>query len=373
MLIQIVSPTEQTVIFSLILIAAILIFTKKKTDLGFFPISVTNELKGLAILAIIFSHIGYFLSADTRFLYPFSTMAGVGVDLFLFMSGYGLAISASNKNLSPWQFYKKRLIKLFVPLWLVIISLLTLDYLLLKKIYPSAEIIGSVFGYFPQADIYNNLNSPFWYLTLILFFYLIFPWLFDRRWPAISAILMMIAAYLTLQIDLPVTPAVLNLYQLHYLAFPFGVLLASGFIKISFFQKFFPTRLEKLLYRLAHFKNWARLIILILLIATVAHFAVNSGVGQRPIVAQTISLLTAFGLILIFLIKKRALAVFNLFGIYSYEIYLIHWPLMYRYDIFYKFLPAWLATIFYLVSFIVLSWLLQQAQKNINKKLFLGN
>ena len=342
---------------------------KRKKETGFFPISVTNELKGFAILAVIFSHIGYFLSTDTRFLFPWSIIAGVGVDIFLFLSGYGLAISSSTKDLPPLKFYKKRLIKLFVPLWLIVGAFLLLDLFLLQRVYPTAEIITSFLGIFPSADIFLNLNSPLWYFTLILFYYLIFPWVFDRKRPLTSAALLITISYFVSQIKLPVNESVLHLYKLHYLAFGLGVLFAAGFFRISFFKKFIPTKLEKILYRVSHLKNWDRLLALAGLIALVAYFSIHSGWSEKTIIAQSISLLTALALILIFLIKKTEFKALTILGIYSYEIYLIHWPIMYRYDIFYKFLPAAIATVLYLILFVGLGWLLSKLQKTIFKKI----
>jgi peptidoglycan/LPS O-acetylase OafA/YrhL len=47
-------------------------------------------------------------------------------------------------------------------------------------------------------------------------------------------------------------------------------------------------------------------------------------------------------------------------GFFSYEIYLFHWPLMYRYYSLFKILPPWLAMLLYLPIFIVLGWLMQK-------------
>lgn len=109
MLISITNPIQQTWIFSIIFFAALLIFIKPRKITEWFPASLTTELKGMAILMIVLSHIGYFLATDTRFLWPLSIMAGVGVNLFLFLSGFGLTASQIKNNLKPWQFYKKRL------------------------------------------------------------------------------------------------------------------------------------------------------------------------------------------------------------------------------------------------------------------------
>ena len=56
-------------------------------------IQVTEELKAWSALVVIFSHVSYFLLNDSSFLYPFSNYGGVAVNLFFFLSAYGLALS----------------------------------------------------------------------------------------------------------------------------------------------------------------------------------------------------------------------------------------------------------------------------------------
>ena len=68
------------------LLLALLVSARRAKNHSFFPPSTTTELKGLAILMIVFSHIGYFLVSDHRFLVPLSNYAGVGVDLFFLLS-----------------------------------------------------------------------------------------------------------------------------------------------------------------------------------------------------------------------------------------------------------------------------------------------
>jgi peptidoglycan/LPS O-acetylase OafA/YrhL len=61
-------------------------------------------------------------------------------------------------------------------------------------------------------------------------------------------------------------------------------------------------------------------------------------------------------IIWLFSANKIEFKLLSLFGLYSYEIYLFHWPILARYDIFYKYTPAWLATALYLVFFLGLAW-----------------
>ncbi len=112
MMVSINNPIQATWIFISIFLLALLISIKSQkannadNNKGFFPITLTQELKGLAILAVVFSHIGYFLVYQHEFLFPLTILAGVGVNIFLFLSGLGLTISALKKDLSVWNFYK---------------------------------------------------------------------------------------------------------------------------------------------------------------------------------------------------------------------------------------------------------------------------
>ena len=94
MQIEVTSPVTQTQIFALIFCLALFLSARRKKEILSFSKETTQDLKGFAILAVILSHIGYFLSTDDKFLFPFSILAGVGVNLFLFLSGFGLTVSS---------------------------------------------------------------------------------------------------------------------------------------------------------------------------------------------------------------------------------------------------------------------------------------
>jgi len=91
--------TSSLVVISTLIVAVLLTLRKTQyTEL--FPVGITEELKGVGILSVVFAHISYMLVSDNHFLYPLSIAGGVGVDLFLLMSGYGLTVSMLKKKLS---------------------------------------------------------------------------------------------------------------------------------------------------------------------------------------------------------------------------------------------------------------------------------
>lgn len=123
-------------------------FSLKSRKILSFPHVPTAELKGFAILAIVFSHIGYFLVTDDRFLFPLTIFAGVGVNLFLFLSGYGLTLSKMKSEETLWQFYKKRLPIVLLPFWVALVAILITDFFVLGISYPTSSIIQNFSGIF---------------------------------------------------------------------------------------------------------------------------------------------------------------------------------------------------------------------------------
>lgn len=357
MIISVNNPVQATYIFSAIFFIALFIFIRKKKDSEFFSPAVSQELKGLAMLAIIFSHIGYFLVNDNRFLFPLSIMAGVGVNLFLFLSGYGLTVSSLHKKYSVWQFYQRRLLKLFNPFWITIIAFLLLDLFILKISYNWEYIIQSILGFFPSADLSRDLNSPFWYFTLILFYYLIFPLVFSKKYPWVSALGIYIISALVIHYEPHFLKEVLSLYKVHLIAFPLGMIMASV---IHYKDKFKVSTVYPWLRKTGYYLS------LILLIYIAAYTAYHSGVGKSPVTEELTSLITMSSILGIFILKKIEFRLLYIYGIFSYEIYLLHWPILSRYDIFFNWLPAWLAVLLYLLLFLGLGWLLQYISVKIN-------
>lgn len=367
MIILISNPISQNYIFFAILLLALILSFRKRQDQEFFPIAISQELKGLAVLSVIFAHIAYALVSDNRFLDPLSTMAGVGVNLFLLLSGYGLIVSALKKPSSIWQFYKHRLTKLYIPFWVCLIVFFALDFWLLNINYGWGYMIQAFLGFFSRANLYLDVNSPFWYFTWIVMYYLIFPWFLIKKAPWLSAILIYGFTFLIIKSEPHILNQVIHLFRVHLLAFPLGVLLGWFFNQSNLYLKikeFFSQKKDLALAPiLSEKKSYEKLLfrlgLSLILIAGFLYLFKNSGVGEKPIIEEFISILTSLVLVALFLLKRFEIKTLYLFGIFSYEIYMFHWPLMYRYDFLFKYFPAWLALSLYLLIFLGLGWLLK--------------
>jgi len=345
------NPVQQTLIFALVFVSILLVtFYKKKNSTS---LSLTQELKGFAIVAIIFSHIGYSLSSNNQFLFPFSVFAGVGVNLFLFFSGYGLTFSQLQKGGTVLQFYGKRLLKLFIPFWIVLSALFVSSYFFLGETYSIQYVTKALLGIFTSADMNSDINSPFWYFSLILFYYLLFPLVFLKRYTWITATILYIAMWLIVKIDPPSFSGVIGLYQVHMLAFPLGVLTARY---IHTLKKLLSS--HKKVY--AHYERFIYPAVLFGLTILIGYLSLHANIGERAYIEETTSVGILFFIILLFMLKKRESKLLSVFGFFSYEIYLFHWPLLYHYDFIYIHLPASLATLLYLGIFLALAVILKK-------------
>jgi len=356
MIVSISNSLFQTGMFSAVLFLALVLSLRKRQDQDIFPISASQELKGFAILTIVLAHVAYALVSDPSFLNPLSTMAGVGVNLFLILSGYGLVVSALKKPLTIGQFYKRRLLNLYVPFWICLAIFFALDYWVLHLNYGLVYMIKGFCGFFTHADLYQDVNAPFWYFSWIVLYYLLFPLLFIKRAPWLSAIIMYILTFSLIAFQPHFLDQILHLYRVHVIAFPMGMLLGWFFSGSTNWLK-----VKDFLSGVGKKKSFVRIGASLVLLAIILYFTSHSGVGDKPIIEELLSDITCLFIIALALIKRVEIKTFYWLGVFSYEIYMFHWPLMYRYDFLFKFLPAWLALALYFVVFIGLGWLLKKA------------
>ena len=153
---------------------------------------------------------------------------------------------------------------------------------------------------------------------------------------------------------------VIHLYRVHVIAFPLGIFAAWGVTKLKS-----PEILEKLS---RGWRAFGYYFVIIALLGLFAYANYNSGIGGTPAKEQWMSLIAVIAISLVFVLKKIEFRLFYWVGVYSYEIYLWHWPIMYHYDFLYRFMPSWLATVLYLVFFVGLGWASSKFIELITKK-----
>lgn len=122
---------------------------ERKSDfLGFCQ---TNSIRGIAILMVILMH-----SSCNFGLKIFTPLGGIGVALFLILSGYGLTESYKRKGLLV--FWKSKFSKIWIP-YAIVLTVCTIWSLSFK----------------PYVIVqYCLIDSPFWYISFLFYNYILF-------------------------------------------------------------------------------------------------------------------------------------------------------------------------------------------------------
>jgi peptidoglycan/LPS O-acetylase OafA/YrhL len=132
--------------------------------------------RGFAMLAIVLFH----------YLQPYAVegplskailVGGSGVHLFFVLSGFGLGLSS--QNIGAINFYKKRFSRILVPYYLVVLAIFGLNQV--WQIYQGDGVYalaGHLFLYkMFDEKIMGSFGYHFWFISTIIQFYLVFPFI----------------------------------------------------------------------------------------------------------------------------------------------------------------------------------------------------
>lgn len=158
----------------------------------------TQVLKGVALLLLLAHHC---LSAshpyDDVVVHGWSLVATLSdhaklcVAIFVFLSGYGLTVSAERKGgiASLARFYRRRFVHLMAPYWVVWLLFVPLGVLVMGRTFTSVYVTDVVWkavldfmGLFcAVVRSPYGYNATWWFYSCIIPLYLFFPLLFRLR------------------------------------------------------------------------------------------------------------------------------------------------------------------------------------------------
>lgn len=131
-------------------------------------------LMGIAIIWIILMHANMFPALydikDVYFMNLFFSNGALGVDIFLFLSSYGLCHSLAHKKLH--QFYKSRLQRIF-PLYWFFLLIIILCFPTIVQDSPVAFFLKQTTG----LSCIQSIRIE-WYVPALILLYLFFPLLY---------------------------------------------------------------------------------------------------------------------------------------------------------------------------------------------------
>ncbi|MBN3200387.1 acyltransferase family protein [Pectobacterium brasiliense] len=156
-----------------------------RTPKGYLPnLPSLNGTRIIAAFLVYFFHtsLGNMLtpfsdeSIGEAYSFVLSKAGWVSVSFFFILSGFVMNWSSPSVS-SPLQFYKKRFAKIYPVSILIIILLVLTGRISIERVdvwLPNALLIQT---WIPQGDIYIGGNVPSWFLSVIVFLYIVYPFL----------------------------------------------------------------------------------------------------------------------------------------------------------------------------------------------------
>lgn len=268
-----------------------------------------EALRGLAILMVVMYHAGGVL------VLPDTYHGEIGVDIFLLLSGY--LLSYSSCELPAGDFLRRRFFRIFPAYWMALTLFVVLGTALLQRTFGARDVLLHLLGVhalFHHA-YFSDINDSFWFISTILCLYLVFLVLRRR---ARDLLLVLGLAGLTTLLGLLPDPEARNLSG-RLLGFYLGICLGQ-------------------LRRGGEFRLQPGIIFA----AGAASFAYLEWFGRTSVVYP----LAAVAVTAVFALLYRALrawrggrlflAPLEIVGVYSYEIYLFHQPLIREYNFWFQ-------------------------------------
>ncbi len=168
----------------------------------------TNIIKGIAICAMLFHHLFYETSAYGSFTQQFAIVCKVCVSMFLFVSGYGMAVQYSKihlkgikeKIVNTLKFLLKRFSKFYLNYWIIFFIIVPLGVCALGRSLSIAYGTDYSIWYSLAKDFLGIQGADsyivtWWFNALIISLYLLFPllyWLMRRKVIAMGLLVLLV-------------------------------------------------------------------------------------------------------------------------------------------------------------------------------------
>lgn len=298
----------------------------------------TEQLKGIAIILVIFSH----LNLAHVFNFPLLKNIGDwGVAIFLILSGYGLAQSYLSKGLGE-GWIKNRLTKIIPAYSLVTLIWIVVDIFGLDKTYSIKTIVLALIG----MDFSRSIDPTMWYITFILICYILFFVVFNlpiNNIYKVAIILLISLLYsclymVKLKYNIPFK-IILFHFQLHILSFPVGILIGLYYSKL-----------------MNTLKKKANLVLALTGIISLAFFAVLLP-SKNSLINLADNLFFAAGCIILLMFLQyynARIHLLSLIGVISYELYLLEYAFITKYPLISLFPNKYISLLAYLVVVFIL-------------------
>lgn len=156
-------------VWSFFVLLALVTLKKSSGTANLLERDQTVQLRGFAALFVMTSHFWTHASINA----PLLISKGETVYIFLFFSGFGMAVSQMKKERSLKNSLLHRVKKVMVPYWISTAVLIPLGIILKNEKYSLTDLILTSAG----INVYTKLNHidyVRWYITFLIIWYLVF-------------------------------------------------------------------------------------------------------------------------------------------------------------------------------------------------------
>lgn len=323
----------------------------------------TNQSKGIAILAVIIGHFAWSAINDKNQLSIFTHWGYISVGIFLTLSAYGLYKSYEKRGLE--KFWIKRVGKVLIPYAIITVIWLIMDWKLLRINHGIVSSLMMVLGINLNPGWRKSVDFNMWYITYLLVWYLIFYIVYKFK---LSKVYSQIIFYFLAFVIMFLTARNITIinWGISALNFPVGITIAIYYERIiSYFQK--------VKYKIYILIASQCVFILLYFISKLIKININDITLQYLFNSLSAVFLAISVFLLFFMLSYWK--IFSKFleftGIISFELYLLHGPLMYRYDFILWRGPIEITFLIYLIVLYALSIVYKKATEKISIQKFL--
>lgn len=338
-------PTLTNIAILVLLVLISLLWTRKQST-TFLNRDQTDQLRGGSILLVIVTHLWQHVSSVEASPH----LSGYGVSMFLLISGFGLTSSLNKKTFTWATFLYRRLRRMMVPYWILTCVWLYVDYQLLHRTYSLHDITYTFAGI--NFHTISNIDYVRWYITWIIMWYVVFS-VANRLFSRYGAMLSLFV-FGAIMLALRVMEAIpLVSHPVHLLAFPFGMLLATYRTNVTEWLSGRGNRMVMLFGAGSLLLLGSGLVLLNLdspgtSKAAFYTFSGSAQIGWCIVFAMAVAGLAHYGYVSKFL---------ESWGKISYGAFLIHGPLLIKYNPIMGLLPSWAMVVSFPI-FLALVWVL---------------
>jgi len=341
-----------------VFIVLVVVSKKKKNVISLYDKSQTDQIRGIAIYFILLEHFWLYIYNNIPLI--FSSYA---VSIFFVLSGFVHGFVYEGKEIDFKLFFRKKLRRIFIPYWISTILFLVLDYKILGRTYSTYDIVMASIGInINPFDMACHIDVTRWFITVLLLWYAIF-FIARKFFPDKTSYILYIVSFVLIFMKYSGIWSLGNLHNI--IAFPVGYSLSVNRKRLlGLFDKF--DRI-KILEVIAVFALLCVLVISFKITHLTHYLFIEFFIKILKLVILLCCIVSVLAICKLIKYHSKILLII---GNLSYELYLIDFPFIQRYNLIGKnFLLNNPIVSFYLLFayFVIVALLIKVLERRINK------